>query len=43
MFIAVLSDVYMNVQEQNVQAWEIFISDLMADVRIFQEISSYFS
>ena len=35
MFIAVLSDTYMNVQEQNEQAWEIFISDSLADVCFF--------
>ena len=42
MFIAVLSEVYMNVQEQNAQSWEIFINDLMAQVMAFFRFSLIF-
>lgn len=35
MFIAVLSEIYMGVQESNNQAWEIYINNVMIDVSLF--------
>lgn len=34
MFIAVLSEIYIGVQESNTQAWEIYINNVMIDVSL---------